>query len=104
MQDFYLYSRRSIGRIAGYVTEVAYTEVGEGREQDAEALQRRRQIKRQVRLVGYLLRVALPFSNILILMFHSARMNSIKYHLPVYISILLAISMTNLTCLLSTII
>jgi hypothetical protein len=54
-----LYSRRNIERIAGYVTEVAYTEVGEGREQDAAALQRRRQTKRQVILVGYLLRVAL---------------------------------------------
>jgi hypothetical protein len=54
-----LYSRRNVGRIVGYETEVAYTKVGEGREQDAEALQRQRQIKRQVRMVGYLLRVAL---------------------------------------------
>ncbi len=41
-------SRRNIGRITGYVTEVAYTEVGEGREQGTAALQRRKQTKKQV--------------------------------------------------------
>jgi hypothetical protein len=51
-KGFCLYSRRNIGCIAGYVTEVAYTEVGERREQDAAALQRRRQTKKQVIIVG----------------------------------------------------
>jgi len=62
--------RLNIGRIAGYVTEVAYKEVGEGHEQDVEALQRtQRKVKSleelsrflffvQVILTGYLLRIA----------------------------------------------
>ncbi len=50
-------SKRNVGCITNYVTEVAYMEVGEGREQYAAALQRWKQIKRQIIMVGFLLHV-----------------------------------------------